>query len=720
MLKKLTIKNKNRLLVALVGVIILVTGYLAISLTVSSVFHERRLKAKTLTELAHTVLQHNYDRFKAGEISEDQAKADAMETLRPMVYGDNGYFFLYSRDGTVVMLAPKPELEGQNKIDLKDPNGVFVIQELVNVTANGNGGFVSYHWDRPGDDKPVPKVSYAIGFQPWDYFIGTGNYETDIYSQVAELLKREVSTVILSAFIFFSLIWALIMLGRNTLAQIMSVKSNLESFAEGDFSHDINVYGNDEFTLMQQSMVQVQTNMKATLNELGDTIDSARAGDLASRVSLDDKNGFYLKISQSVNELVEISENVVDDTSRIFAAMSNGNLNERIEKDYHGSFNKLKQDANATIEKINQVINVELQSVVDSASNGDLGRRISLDDKDGFYNTLSTGLNTMVDSVERLFSDMAVVLEAMSNGNLTQPITNEYPGSFNTLKEDTNKTIETVNKIVVQLLSVADALSDGAKNIDQGNNELSNRTESQAAALEETASSMEQISSTVSDNASNTQHADSLACSARERAEKGDIVVSQAITAMNDISAASSKISEIIGVIDELAFQTNLLALNASVEAARAGEQGRGFAVVADEVRNLAGRSATAAREIKDLIEDSASKVDVGFKLVNDTGETLAEILGSVKEVETVIGQISLKGEEQSSGVKQVNQAIMGLDVATQQNAALAQEASTSARTMKTSTDEMRSLIGFFQVCHDSGKVFSDTQDDSGWMKQAS
>ncbi len=720
MLKKLTIKNKNRLLVALVGVIILVTGYLALSLTVSSVFHERRLKAKTLTELAHTVLQHNYDRFKAGEISEDQAKADAMETLRPMVYGDNGYFFLYSRDGTVVMLAPKPELEGQNKIDLKDPNGVFVIQELVNVTANGNGGFVSYHWDRPGDDKPVPKVSYAIGFQPWDYFIGTGNYETDIYVQVVELLKREFPTVILSAFVFVSLIWALIMLGRNTLAQIMSVKSNLESFADGDFSRDINVHGNDEFTLMHQSMVQVQTNMKATLNELGDTIDSARAGDLASRVSLDDKNGFYLKISQSVNELVEISENVVDDTSRIFAAMSNGNLNERIEKDYHGSFNKLKQDANATIEKINQVINVELQSVVDSASNGDLSRRISLDDKDGFYKTLSTGLNTMVDSVERMFSDMAVVLEAMSNGNLTQPITNEYPGSFNTLKEDTNKTIETVNKIVVQLLSVADALSDGAKNIDQGNNELSNRTESQAAALEETASSMEQISSTVSDNASNTQHADSLACSARERAEKGDIVVSQAITAMNDISAASSKISEIIGVIDELAFQTNLLALNASVEAARAGEQGRGFAVVADEVRNLAGRSATAAREIKDLIEDSASKVDVGFKLVNDTGETLAEILGSVKEVETVIGQISLKGEEQSSGVKQVNQAIMGLDVATQQNAALAQEASTSARTMKTSTEEMRSLIGFFQVCHNSGKVFSDTQDDSGWMKQAS
>ena len=280
---------------------------------------------------------------------------------------------------------------------------------------------------------------------------------------------------------------------------------------------------------------------------------------------------------------------------------------------------------------------------------------------------------------------------------------------------------------MVKLLNVADDLSEGAGRIDSGNNDLSQRTETQAAALEETASSMEEISATVSDNAANTQHADSLANSARERAEKGDVVVGQAITAMNDISAASSKISEIIGVIDELAFQTNLLALNASVEAARAGEQGRGFAVVADEVRNLAGRSATAAREIKELIEDSASKVDVGYKLVNATGETLAEILGSVKEVETVINQISLKGEEQSAGVRQVNQAITGMDAATQQNAALAQEASQSARLMRQGTEEMRSLISFFQVepsgiaTSSGGHMAGDHHgEETDWIRQAS
>ena len=240
-------------------------------------------------------------------------------------------------------------------------------------------------------------------------------------------MKREAGTVVFSLVIFALLVFALGAVGRNTLAQIVSVKSGLALFAEGDFNSKIEVRGNDEFTMIQKSMVEVQKNMKSTLDQLNDSIESAKAGDLTQRVSMDNQKGIYRTISQSVNELIEISENVVNDTTRIFAALAEGRLNERIEQNYQGSFDKLKHDANTTLDRIDQVINVELQSLVDAASNGDLAQRIPLDDKSGFYKTLSTGLNTMVDSVERLFGDMGRVLEALAHGNLTQPITADYP-----------------------------------------------------------------------------------------------------------------------------------------------------------------------------------------------------------------------------------------------------------------------------------------------------
>lgn len=697
MLNKLSIKLKNRLLVSLVVLVIIATSYLSLTLAIDSVSLERRLMAKTMTEMAHSIIQRNYDQYKAGFVTEEQARETALDTLRPMVYGDNGYFFVYKRSGTVVMLPTNPKAEGTSKLEVVDPNGLYVVKELIKVTANGKGDFVSYHWNKPGEQTPSPKVSYAQGFEPWDYFIGTGNYESDVYSQVIALAKREAGIIAFSLLIFLVLIIVISTLSKATLDQIISIKRHIGFFADGDFSKNITNNGDDEFAQMRTQMQKLQGDMRATLSELADTIDHAKEGDLTGRVSLHNKKGFYKNVSQSVNQLVEISEQVVGDTSRIFSAMSEGNLNERIDRNYQGAFNQLKMDANATMEKLNKIIHVELQSFVESACAGNLTKRIALDGKSGFYLTLSTDLNTLIESLETVFSDMGVVLEAMSNGDLSQLVTSDYKGSFDELKQDANKTIMTINETVSKLLVVGDALSGEANKIELGNNDLSNRTQAQVDSLEKTSAALEDISATVNINAQNTRQADNLASSARHCAERGDIVVGQAITAMNDISSSSSKISKIIRVIDELAFQTNLLALNASVEAARAGEQGRGFAVVADEVRNLAGRSATAANEIKELIEDSGSKVDVGFKLVNETGSTLKEILGSVKEVEEVIGQIALKGEEQLAGIQQVSLAINNLDDSTHKNADLAQIASEAASEMKSSTQDMRRIVGFFQ-----------------------
>ena len=340
----------------------------------------------------------------------------------------------------------------------------------------------------------------------------------------------------------------------------------------------------------------------------------------------------------------------------------------------------------------------EVQALVDAALVGDLSQRISIDNKSGFFKFLSEGINNLVDVSEQVINDTIRVFSAMSQGNLTEHIDTKYQGAYNQLKSDANETISRLTEIVTNIKDSSDLVNSAANEISEGNLNLSQRTESQASSLEETSSSMVEMTSTVQQNAENSKQANELAVSASDQAKTGGRVVSNAVSAMDKINESSEKISNIIGVINEIAFQTNLLALNAAVEAARAGEQGRGFAVVASEVRNLAGRSATAAKEIKELIEDSVTKVEEGTLLVNQSGETLKDIMNSVKEVADIIGDISTASQEQASGIEQVNKTIMNMDESTQQNAALVEQVSASAESMNEQSKELKKLVEFFNV----------------------
>jgi methyl-accepting chemotaxis protein len=295
----------------------------------------------------------------------------------------------------------------------------------------------------------------------------------------------------------------------------------------------------------------------------------------------------------------------------------------------------------------------EVETVVARAIEGDLMVRIREEGKEAFFKILASGVN-------RLLANMADVVRSMSRA--------------------------------------AAKVRAGSEEISRGNADLSQRTEEQASSLEQTASSMEEMTSTVRNNADNAAQANQLASAAREQAERGGAVVGAAVVAMEEINASSRRIADIISVIDEIAFQTNLLALNAAVEAARAGEQGRGFAVVASEVRNLASRSAEAAKEIKTLIQDSVGKVTEGTKLVDESGQVLAEIVTRVKKVTDVMAEIASSSREQASGIDQVNKAITMMDEVTQQNAALVEEASAAAQALSEQAGKLSQMIARYRV----------------------
>ena len=358
------------------------------------------------------------------------------------------------------------------------------------------------------------------------------------------------------------------------------------------------------------------------------------------------------------------------------------------------------------------IVRSEVQAVVSAALAGDLSRRIEADESDDFFATLSDSVNQLVTIAENVVRDTMRVFAAVAQGNLTETIDDEYMGAFGQLKADANQTIHKLTEVVNNIQETSGSVKTAADEISQGNLDLSQRTESQASSLEQTAASMEEMTSTVKQNAENAQAADKLARSAREQAEKGGAVVSQAVSAMRDINDSSKKIADIIGVIDEIAFQTNLLALNASVEAARAGEQGRGFAVVASEVRNLAGRSATAAKEIKELIDDSTHKVNAGTELVEESGGTLQEIVDGVQSVTTVVAEIAEASQEQASGINEVNRAITQMDDLTQQNAALVEEAAAASRSLSDQADRLNSLMQFFSTSEETASALYAVDSD--------
>ena len=491
---------------------------------------------------------------------------------------------------------------------------------------------------------------------------------------------------------------------RNNAARATQIRRALDNVSTSamvsNARHEI-VYMNDSamqlFEGIEEDIQQDITGFKAA-SVLGSNIDIFHKDPAHQRALLDKLESSHTAVANVGGRTLQIIVNPVlgDSGERIGTAMEWKDLTAEL------------------------AIEEDVQRVVDAAMAGDLGRRIPLDDKQGFLAILSKNINELVGVSERAINDTARVLAAVSHGDLTETIDNDYSGLYGDLKRDANETVAQLSKVVKELQEAAQSVNTGADEIAQGNTDLSRRTEEQAASLEETASSMEEMNATVRQNAENAANANQLAKAASEQADMGGEIVGNAVSAMNAINASSSRIADIVGVIDDIAFQTNLLALNASVEAARAGEQGRGFAVVASEVRNLASRSASAAKEIKDLIKDSVSKVDDGSRLVNESGEMLGEIVTGIKKVTDIVGEIAAASQEQATGIDEINRAVAHMDGLTQQNASLVEEAAAASGSLGDQAQKMQQLTYFFDLGDDDPSRSDEVETASNGMERRS
>ena len=493
---------------------------LAISIFSAVMVRDVRMEERKndLTNIGQTALSmvKGYGALaESGALTKEEAQKRAKAAMKSLRYGTDGYFSISTSAQIIVMHPIKTELDGKDLTNFKDPAGKNLFVEITKAGSQPGGSFVNYLWPKVGTAEPVPKTSFVIAYQPWDWNLTTGAYMDDIN---AAFLRTLTQMAILFAVVAAALVALVIVINRGILRTIGG--------------------------------------------------DPAKAAEVANRIA-----------------------------------------------------------------------------------QGDLTPNI--DTAPGDRSSLLYAVRSMRDSL----------LSTIAN-----------------------------------IKTSADTIATASQEIASGNLDLSSRTEQQAGSIEETASAMEELTATVKQNADNARQANQLAESASEVAIQGGSVVGQVVQTMEGITDSSRKIAEIIGVIDGIAFQTNILALNAAVEAARAGEQGRGFAVVASEVRSLAQRSASAAKEIKSLIDDSVAKVDTGSKLVEQAGATMTEVVASVRRVTDIVGEISSASQEQSAGIAEVGRAITQMDEGTQQNAALVEQAAAAAQSLQDQAATLAGLVGRFQT----------------------
>ncbi|HGM5882695.1 TPA: methyl-accepting chemotaxis protein [Stenotrophomonas maltophilia] len=489
---------------------------------------------------------------------------------------------------------------------------------------------------------------------------------------------------------------ASVMIGRSLTAPLARAVNLAERLAKGELDQEFRLGGRDELTQLGQAMASVRQSVQAAIGAQLQMAEQHEAGAIRYRMDASAFPGDFGRMVQATNSLVESHVQVELLMAEVMQRYAIGDLSRDL-PDYPGEKGALTRTL-AAVKQSLMAINAQIDELARAARAGDFSMRGDAAAFQYQFKAMVEHLNGMMASSQASIADVSDVLRAISHGDLTARMDGEYDGVFARMRDDANTTTAQLTGIVRGIQVAADSINNAAQELAAGNNDLSRRTEQQAANLEEAAASMEELTSTVRQNAELARQADSEAHAAGAAVRETEQAMAQMASVMGEIDQSSARISEISTVIDGIAFQTNILALNAAVEAARAGEQGRGFAVVASEVRTLAQRAGVAAKEIKELIEDAAAKVKSGLAVTVESEAAIARVAQASSRTTQLMSDIAAASKEQAAGIEQVNQVVVQMDQVTQQNAALVEEATAASRALEEQAHALTTSVSVLKV----------------------
>ncbi|WP_439449685.1 methyl-accepting chemotaxis protein [Stenotrophomonas sp. ATs4] len=498
-------------------------------------------------------------------------------------------------------------------------------------------------------------------------------------------------------------IGASVMIGRSLTGPLARAVNLAERLSKGQLDQEFRLGGRDELTQLGEAMASVRQSVQATIGAQLQMAEQHEAGAIRYRMDASAFPGDFGRMVQATNHLVESHVQVELLMAEVMQRYAIGDLSRDL-PDYPGEKGALTRTL-AAVKQSLMAINAQIDELARAARAGDFSMRGDAAAFQYQFKAMVEHLNGMMASSQASIADVSDVLRAISHGDLTARMDGEYDGVFALMRDDANTTTAQLTGIVRGIQVAADSINNAAQELAAGNNDLSRRTEQQAANLEEAAASMEELTSTVRQNAELARQADSEAHAAGAAVRETEQAMTQMASVMGEIDQSSARISEISTVIDGIAFQTNILALNAAVEAARAGEQGRGFAVVASEVRTLAQRAGVAAKEIKELIEDAAAKVKSGLAVTVESEAAIARVAQASSRTTQLMSDIAAASKEQAAGIEQVNQVVVQMDQVTQQNAALVEEATAASRALEEQAHALTTSVSVFKVEGEAASV---------------
>jgi len=586
------------------------------------------------------------------------------------------------------MTASPENLKFINKLLKEDTfKQIHNFEQLALDNLNGSNIEVS-----PEEWQTVADKALTLFVNGEKQLIKQGSQLTDTLAQSARnAVLFTVAIIVLSLVLVFALMFSIIKSIQGSIKALTDAMKAVEM--NGDFSVRAKVKGSDELSLLANTYNQLLEGLDVSIQDINRVLASVSAGDF-SQSTKENAKGNLLLLQQGTNAATSSVSMMTTELDKVMNGISDGDFSVRLSEQVPASFRNKIDSAMDTLEQAF----VEITRSIERLAKGDFTQQIDLPIAKGTIKQLIDNFNFSINEILTTFEEINNVMESQAKGDLTFRINGQYFGSYEVLKEAINANSEQMSAVIKQIQDVSLTVDKNALTLSHSSQSLSDRVSQQAASLEETASALEEITSTVEHATSLTNEANIKTTEVKEQAERGERVLNETENAMQQIKLMSNNIASIVELIDSIAFQTNLLALNAAVEAARAGEHGRGFAVVASEVRNLAGRSAGAAKDIKNLVEKTKQEVTNGETLMQSSVLELQKINQGVHTVSQSIQDVNTSAQEQAIGVSQINLAVSSLDKDTQENSSIVETTSETAKKLKREASLLSEIVLKFKV----------------------